>query len=86
MRWVYIVKFIKNGIAPICFPFRWYEFVYTIAGLKSQAGNNKSVCWKFNDCLAKSSSFSFPRIPTWLGIQYNLTDFVLSTSWNRKTW
>jgi hypothetical protein len=38
-----------------------------IAALKSQAGNNKSVFRKFNDCLARASTFTFPRIPTWLG-------------------
>jgi hypothetical protein len=28
-RCVYIMKFIKDGIVQICFPFRWNEFIYS---------------------------------------------------------
>jgi hypothetical protein len=66
------------------FAFHLDDTSLFIAGLNWQAGNNKSVFLKFNDCLAKASTFSFPRIPTWLGMQYSLTDFVLSISWFRK--
>jgi hypothetical protein len=31
----------------------------------------------FKNYLAKASTITFPRIPTWLGIKHNLTDLVL---------
>jgi hypothetical protein len=60
------------------FKFAFYsdDMSLLMTGLKSQAAINKSVGWKFKDCLAEVSTLSFPCIPTWIGNQYNLTVFV----------
>ena len=53
-------------------------------GLKSVLGNFKLIGWPFKDSLAKESTVSLPRMPTWLGIHINLIDLVLKMLWNRK--
>ena len=53
-------------------------------GLKSEQGNFRFIGWLFKDSLAKESTVSLPRMPTWLGIHINLIDLVLKMLWNRK--
>jgi len=76
-HWLHTVQFVWCALAPEILPVHnWLTQVK-----RSLTGNFISVIGSYSPALAAVSAFSFPLIPTWLGIQQKVTDLPPFVRW-----